>query len=313
MTRVGLGIDTGGTHTKILAVSESGRTLRRAIVRTWARKGPSSFARRVAAAVRRLERGLGRPAESATLAVAGDVDANEGLLRRAPNLKAFERFPLGAVLSRELKRPVAVQNDANMAAWCAYARELGRRFPNVVALTMGTGIGGGVILDGRLFTGATGSAGEIGHMRIKSGGALCACGARGCLEAYAGKDGVLRQTRELLEARPGVSALGRRKILEPRDVARAAFSGDPVAREVWRRVGEALGLGIVNIVYLFNPDAIVLAGGLSQAGPLFLGSLRRILRAESFRAPFGHVKVRVAKQTEQGALGAALYSLEGHH
>ena len=106
---------------------------------------------------------------------------------------------------------------------------------------------------------------------------------------------------------------GRAKVLEPHDVARAALLGDPVAREVWRKVGEALGFGIVNIVYLFNPDAIVLAGGLSQAAPLFLQSLRRILRAESLRAPFGRVKIRVAKQTEQGALGAALYSLERPH
>lgn len=313
MIRVGLGIDMGGTQTKILAVSESGRTLRREVVSTSPRKGPASFIRRVAAVIRRLERGLGRTAESATLAVAGDVDVSGGILRRAPNVSAFERYPLGDALSRALKRPVTVQNDANMAAWCAYARELGRRFPNVVALTMGTGIGGGVILDGKLFTGATGSAGEVGHMRIYSGGALCGCGARGCLEAYAGKGAVTRQARELLEARPGVSALSRRKSLEPDDIARAALAGDPVAREVWRKVGESLGLGIVNIVYLFNPDVIVLAGGLSQAAPLFLKSLRRILRCESFRAPFGRVKIRVAQQTEQGALGAALYSLESPH
>ena len=312
LKRVGLGIDTGGTYTKILAVSEAGQVLRRAQVRTDAARGPARFIPRVAAAVRRLERALGRSAQTACLAIAGDVDSERGRLRRAPNLPAFERFPLGEKLSRELSRPVEVHNDANMAAWGCYVLELKRRSPNLVVLTMGTGIGGGVVLGGRLMTGATGSAGEIGHIRVVPGGAECRCGASGCLEAYAGQYGIVRIARGLLEESGRFSRLRPHlRSLEPRLIASAAASGDRVAREVWHLVGKALGIGIVNLVYILNPDVVILAGGVSRAAPYFMGTLRRALRGESFRAPFGHVRVAAARRTDLGALGAALYSLEG--
>ncbi|MFH2201585.1 MAG: ROK family protein [Elusimicrobiota bacterium] len=316
LKRVGLGIDTGGTFTKILAVSESGQVLRRLQVRSEPHLGPARFIPRVAAAVRRIERSLGRSAQTACLAVAGDVDPVSGRLRRSPNLPAFEDFPLRERLSRALSRPVEVHNDANMAAWGCYTLEFKRRCPNVVGVTMGTGVGGGVVLDGRLVTGATGSAGEIGHVRVAVDGAVCRCGARGCLEAYAGKYGVTRIALELLREK-GETARGRFRVgesaLQPHHLAAAAAQGDRLAREVWRRVGRALAVGIVNVVYLLNPDAIIFAGGVSRAAPYFMGSIRRALRAETFRAPFGRVRIAVARREDMGALGAALYSLEGPH
>lgn len=309
--RLGLGVDTGGTFTKILLVSKSGTVLRGAKVDTRPDRPAAEFVRRVAAAVKRLERAAGRRAQNACLAVAGDVDPVRGRLRRSPNLPMFEGFPFKESLSRALSRSVEVHNDANMAAWACYAMELKRRCADVVALTMGTGIGGGIVLGGRLHTGATGSAAELGHMRVEPGGAPCRCGAAGCLEAYAGKYGLERMARELLAGRPGISSrLRGRGRIEPIDIARAARLGDPLAREVWKRAGRALGIGIVNLVYLLNPDVVMLVGGVARSSELFLGEVRKILKKETFRAPFGHVRVAAARSSDYGALGAALYSLE---
>lgn len=312
----GLGIDTGGSFTKLIAIAESGAVLGKAQIPTLSEKGPRDFIRRAAQAVRALERRLGRSLGDVCLAVAGDVDPRRGRLRRSPNLPRFEDFPLRDTLRVALDRQVEMHNDANMAAWGCYTLELRRRFPNVLGITMGTGIGGGVVQGGKLYTGSTGSAGEFGHMRVVPGGERCGCGASGCLEAYAGKAGIAKLAARLLEESPAASPRLRAAAkggdgLDPEVLARAAQAGDPVAREVWRRVGAAMGVGIVNLVYLFNPDAVVIAGGVSQAGAFFMDPIRRALAEESFRTPFTHVRVTLAKRAQLGSLGAAMYALEG--
>ncbi|MFA6028627.1 MAG: ROK family protein [Elusimicrobiota bacterium] len=310
--RFGVGVDVGGTFAKIVAVAPGGKVLETLQIPTEVAWGPRSFVRRTAEAVRALERRLGRRAAALGLGAAGDLDAARGRLRFAPNLRDFEGYPLRDALARALGRPCVVENDANMAAWGAYVVELGRRHPDVLALTMGTGIGGGIVLGGRLHSGATGTAGEFGHMTVVPGGALCSCGARGCLEAYAGRRAVARQARELLAANPRrrspLRVLARR--LDPRDVSEAARFGDPLAREVWRAVGLALGRGIANLVLAFNPDAVVLTGGVSRAGALFMPALEAELRRNPFRAPFSHARVVVGRVENIGAVGAGLLALE---
>lgn len=314
--RAGLGIDAGGTYAKILAVSGAGRTLGRSRVATLPKRGPRAFVDRVSRAVRALERRMGREAGTACLAIAGEVDAEAGRLRHSPNIRPFEGYPLRGSLSKALRRPVTMHNDANMAAWACFAVELKRRFPNVLTVTLGTGVGGGIVLGGRLHTGSTGSAGEFGHARIRyEGGDPCGCGARGCLESCAGKYGIERLARRLLLERPGLRtplrAAASKGPLEPERIARAAARGDALAREVWRGFGRALGAGLVSLVYIFNPDAIVLTGGVSRAGALFLPETRRVMRADTWERPFTHVRLKVSERTDLGVLGAALYSLEG--
>ncbi|MFA5140086.1 MAG: ROK family protein [Elusimicrobiota bacterium] len=296
---IGLGVDVGGTFAKMVLVDGRGRVLLQGRIPSSPEKGPERFVARLARSIREFERRSPRRPGTACLAVAGDVDPAAGCVRRSPNLPAFEGFPLRDALTGALERPVCMHNDANMAAWGAYALELGRRYDDVVTLTLGTGVGGGVVLGGRLHTGATGSAGEAGHMRVVFGGETCGCGAKGCLEAYAGKYGILR-----LAAAAGL------KPRDPAALAEAAAAGDRAARAVWLRVGEALGVGIVNLVYLLNPEAVVITGGISAAGRHFIGPIRRALSQESFRAAFDRVHVHLAKRAELGVLGAALYSLE---
>ena len=307
----GIGLDAGGTLLKATAATPAGRVLAAVSTPTLPENGPEVFVAEAAALVRQLEARLGGSSPGLCVAVAGDVDPVNGLLRRAPNLASFEGYPLRAALSKALKRLVALHNDANMAAWGAYAVELGRRLPNVLALTLGTGVGGGAVLGGRLLTGATGTAGEFGHMRVVAGGYPCHCGARGCLEAHAGSYGLRRTVKDLLAERPRARTALRGGDFTPKDVSAAARAGDALARDAWRRVGAALGTAVVNLVYAFNPDALLFTGGLSRAGRLFLGAVRETAAAESFKGPFGRLLLRAARLPAIGSVGAAVYALEG--
>lgn len=311
--RTGLGIDTGGTFTKIVIVSEAGAALAETRVPTRPAAGPKAFVERVRRAVRSVERRSGLVPGAVCLAIAGDVDVSSGKLRRSANLTTFEGFPMRSALSGALDRWVHMHNDANMAAWGCYVLELKRRASNMLAVTLGTGVGGGIVLGGKLYVGSTGSAGEVGHMRVLRGGEACTCGARGCLEAYAGTYGLLRLARKVLDERPADLARLRSWIATDgaKAIAEAAAAGEKPAREIFRRMGEWLGVGLSGLVYVLNPDAIVLAGGLSQAAPWFMPSVRRILAAETYRGPFGHVRVLVSRRPDIGVLGAGLYSLEG--
>jgi glucokinase len=306
----GIGLDAGGTFLKATVATGAGKVLAEEAVPTRPERGPRAFVKEAAALVRRLESGLGGRSPGLCVAIAGDVDPRAGRIRRSPNLLSFEGFPLRAALSGALARRVALHNDANMAAWGAYAVELRRRVPDVLALTLGTGVGGGAVLGGRLLLGATGTAAEFGHMRAFAGGYPCRCGARGCLEAHAGSYGLERTVRELLAERPRTRSALRGAAFTPKDVSAAAAAGDPLALEAWRRVGRALGVAAVNLTYAFNPGAVVFCGGLSRGGRFFLDAVRAAADAESFRGPFGRLKVSAARRQDLGAVGAAVYALE---
>ena len=211
-----------------------------------------------------------------------------------------------------LKKPVVVDNDANMAVWGGYVTELKCRPQNVVGVTLGTGIGGGLVIKGRLHRGSSGSAGELGHTKVEPGGVRCRCGARGCLEAYAGSYGILRTARLLLRRRP--SRVIKQLCPHPRDLdcrilASAARRGDPLAREVWERTGAALAAGLSNAILTLNPDVVLLVGGVSRAGSLLLDPIRRAFAKEPFSTPFRRVQVRIASNPQCGCVGAALLAL----
>lgn len=299
--KTGLGIDAGGTLTKLVAVDAAGNALKEASFPTFVSAGPKDFVARLASEVRAFERALGTKTAGAGMAIAGDVDPKAGRVRRSPNLASFERFPLRAAVSKALGRPLQMHNDANMAAYGAYALELGRKKEHVVAVTLGTGVGGGAVSHGRLIEGSTGSALELGHCTVEHpGGRRCSCGARGHLEAYAGSYGILGLYRDL----------AKKAAREPKEVAEAASGGDAAALAVWQRVGEALAVGVGNLIYLLNPDAVVFTGGVADAGDLYLEPMRRAFARETFRGPFGRVRLRVARRRGLGALGAAAYALD---
>lgn len=292
-----LGLDVGGTQVKMALVGPTGKIFDLRTVNT--EKNPGALARALGEAVRSwAPRGL----RGTGVGVAGDVDGDRGVVRFAPNL-GWKNVPLAELLKREkLPAPLIVENDANAAAWGAHRVELKGVCRNVVALTLGTGVGGGLVLEGRMYRGACGSAGELGHMVVESQGVPCACGNRGCLEAYAGGVSLVRWARREYRRRgdtPGP--------LTPKILADRARAGDRVARAAWRRYSFYLGIGLSNLINLFNPEALVLTGGLAQGAPLFLPGALREMKRRAFTAPVRAVRVHVAKDSATlGVVGAAL-------
>ncbi|MBI3552596.1 MAG: ROK family protein [Elusimicrobia bacterium] len=312
--RNGAGIDVGGTFTKAAVVSAAGKVLREDRIATRPSEGPRTFVSRVAALLSSWRR-EGLSFSAAGLAIAGDVDAEKGVLRFSPNLPKFDGFRLRDELSARLEVPVVMDNDANLAVWGAYRTELYGRPQNVVGVTLGTGVGGGLVLAGRLYRGSTGSAGEIGHARVEIPGELCHCGRRGCLEAYAGSYGIVRRARRLLAQAPRAGRLVRAlcpdlRNLEPAHLSEAAQKGDALARRLWAETGFYLAVGLSNLVLVFNPDAVLILGGVSRAGRWLLDPIKEYFKAQPFKTPFGRAKLKLADNPNAGRVGAALLALD---
>ncbi|OGR88781.1 MAG: hypothetical protein A3A86_00455, partial [Elusimicrobia bacterium RIFCSPLOWO2_01_FULL_60_11] len=237
-----------------------------------------------------------------------------GVVRFSPNL-GWKNVPLKRFLARGLKASVAIENDANCAAWGAYCLDAKRDCGNLICLTLGTGVGGGVIIGGKLYRGATGSAGEIGHLTVDYKGRLCGCGSRGCLESMVGAWGIVKTAREGIAR--GRSPLLKRLLrepgakLSPRLIEQAAKKNDPFSKKIWNDAGECLGAAMASLVNVLNPERIVLCGGVSKAGDLILKPALRALGKRAFKVPFQRVKVTVSKFDEKlGVVGAALLCLE---
>lgn len=242
---------------------------------------------------------------------AGTVDLRRGVVVTSPNLP-LTGAPVAALVRDRLGLPVFLDNDANVAAWAEVQVGAARGHQHVVMLTVGTGVGGGLVLDGRLYRGSTGAAAEIGHTVIVAGGELCGCGGRGCLEAYVSGKALERVARRLLQERSGVEvealrALDEREGLTGKAVGGLALQGDPDALFVVDEVGRWLGIGLSNVVNILNPDMIVVGGGLGDLGELLLAPARRVLGATGL-AP-GKDTVRVTSAVlgnEGGMIGAGL-------
>ncbi len=291
-----VGIDVGGTFAKLGLVAPDGEVLEAVQIPTAPERGPADFLRRAEGVLRNWS------FSSIGLGLAGGVDPESGALLFVPNLKGWTGYSFRRALERAYAVPVAVDNDANAAVWGGYKAALKGRGRTILGVTLGTGVGGGVIVDGRLHRGATGSAGEIGHVTLELNGPACACGRRGCLEAYAGTEGILRAAKRLMKKAPAP--------LTPKAVADAAAAGDKGARAVWAEVGERLGQGLASMVLVLNPDAVLILGGVARAGKLILDPVRRAFAAQPFREPFRGLELSAPAGRDWGVVGAALLSRE---
>ena len=300
--------DLGGTHLRVAAVDAAGRIPVRLKERTPKAEQPDEIARMMVAAARacihQVEDAGGR-VRALSVVVPGTVRAEEGIVSKAPNVPALDGFRLAAALGGELRLPVILENDANAAAVGEMWQGAGRGHKSVVCMTLGTGVGGGIIIDGKLLRGIDGSAGEIGHMSIEPFGAPCGCGSRGCLEVYASATAIARMAREALPQYPHstLPASGR---LTAKDIYESGMAGDELALEVFRRMGMYLGIGMANLVNILNPEVIVVGGGVADGWNLFINHAREQMLARAFPEPGRRVTVARAEQGDDaGLLGAA--------
>lgn len=303
-----IGIDLGGTSAKIGLFGTSHKMIRETSVVTSGFPNPAAMLNRIAEACKELAQN--KPIAKIGIGSAGDIDGDKGIVRVSPNL-GWKNVPVKKLLSKKLKCAVVVDNDANAAAWGLYHTQISKSVKHAVVMTLGTGVGGGIIIDGKLLRGTTGSAGEVGHMNIEENGPLCNCGNRGCLETYVGGPHLIKKVRAALEKgeKSSLQDLFAKdpEGLTPYALSQAANKGDAFALSIWEGVGRALGIAVGDLVYILNPQVICFTGGIAQAKDLILNPLWKTLRERAFKTPVNAVKIIVAKDAAQiGVIGASL-------
>jgi glucokinase len=301
--------DLGGTHLRAATVDEAGQIHFHLKQKTPVTDDPQDIVQALVTAAHDFDKqsaSAEHPILAISVAVPGSVNVSAGLVIKAPNVPCLENFQLTKALSAALKRPAILENDANAAAvgemWQGAAR--GRR--TIVCVTLGTGVGGGIILDGQLWHGVNDSAAEIGHMCVDPfGGVACTCGSRGCLEVYASATAIVRMTREARLRHPG-SILETSGDLTSEMIYEAGLKGDELALEVFRRMGVYLGVGLANLINILNPEMIVIGGGVVNGWELFEKDMHHQVAERAFPLPAAQVKIVPGEcGDDAGLLGAA--------
>jgi glucokinase len=271
-----IGVDVGGTKIAGGLVDERGQVLAHERVESPA-TDPPAIVRRIADLVALL--GDGRDVEAVGVSAAGFVDKQRATVVFAPNL-AWRNEPLRDHLQEVIGLPVVVENDANAAAWGEFTFGAGTHVQDLLMVTVGTGVGGGIVVDGELMRGGFGMGAEIGHIRLVPDGVRCGCGNLGCLESYGSGSALVRTTRERVRTSPVTAANlleragGDPDRIDGPLITAAAKDGDLIAREQLAEVGTALGVGVASLVAVLDPNLVVVGGGVSEAGDLLLDPLR---------------------------------------
>jgi len=283
-----VGIDLGGTNIVVGTVAEDGSEMHGLVSEpTMAEQGSDAVVARIV----KLARASLKEAGSRTIAgigigAPGPLDTERGLVLLTPNL-GWTNFPLRDRITAEIGLPATLDNDANCAIFGEWWRGAARGAKHVVGLTIGTGIGGGIVLDGQIYHGASDIAGEIGHMTIDSTGRRCKCGNYGCLEAYASGPAIAARAVEGVEAGAETSlpeyVRGDLTQITAQVVYEAAHDGDEYAREVVHDTAKVLGAGVANIINIFNPQVVVICGGVTLAGDQLFVPLRSEVKRRAFK------------------------------
>jgi glucokinase len=312
-----LGIDLGGTKIVAGLVDREGQIVASHHCQTEAQEGQDAVVHRLVEAAAQLltAEGISRHQVAAIGVVApGPINARSGVVTLPPNLPGWHDVPLAELIQEELGLPTRLENDANAAALAEHRFGAGRGSEHMVYVTVSTGIGGGFILGGRLYTGATGGAAEIGHTTVLASGPLCGCGNRGCLEALAAGSAIAREARERVQR--GVATLiadlsaGDLENISAKLVAQAAEQGDWEAGDILNQAMAYLGLGMANLVNLLNPELLVIGGGLTKMGERLFGPVRRAIDLRAFATTARAVELRRAQLGDDvGILGAAAVAM----
>lgn len=355
-----VGVDLGGTQIRT-AVLRGPTLLSRVSLLTGEDPAPDRILPRIFNAIQETLGEAGATLEQIAgigIAAPGPLDYKTGVIFTPPNLAGWDRVPLGDIFTEQFHVPIFVENDAHTAGLGEYMFGAGRGASNIVYLTISTGIGGGVIIDGEILEGANGSAGELGHMTIDWHGERCNCGNIGCLESIASGTGIARQANEAIHAGEGIELLafartmlrhsstvpdrsalptqgddastvelhsslfkgrdelkagsqtgseqqGEQLHVNARTVALAAEAGVPLARAIIQNAAEALGVGLVNIIHCFNPEIIILGGGVTQMGPMLMEPALRVVQERAMKFPRECVRVVQAQLgADAGLIGA---------
>jgi glucokinase len=309
-----IGIDLGGTNIKAGLLDASGELLRRWSIETQATGGFEHVFARLVALINQIATESGRRIDGLGIGVPGPMSHARGFVYGAPNLPGWVNIPLRDRLQEATGLRVAVENDANAAAYGEFVAGAGRGCRDLVLLTLGTGIGGGVVAGGRLHRGFFDNAGEVGHMIVMPDGRPCPCGQRGCLERYSSANALAERLVEAVQSgQPSLLAdrIRQNAAISARDVARACTDGCQTARRVWDEACKLLALACVNLQHLLNPQRVLLAGGLINAGEQLLKPVRAHFESLTWTVSRDQPEISFATlKGDAGVIGAAALARE---
>lgn len=314
------GIDIGATWIKFGLVTAKGEIVSRSEMATREVSSPAHFLELARGEIDDLleknnilkgwARGIG-------VGAPGWVDYSAGIVNDLTNIPGWHFVPLAKELERESRLPAFVDNDANVMAIGELIHGAGRGFRNFVCLTLGTGVGGAIIIDSDLYRGMSGLAGEIGHMTLDMNGRQCACGAKGCLERYVGNRFIVENAVERLRKRGGEGSIilkladNKLERITPKLLAEAASHGDEIANEVWRETGRYIGTALAVLVNVLNPECFIIGGGVANAGKVLFNPMQQTMEALAMNEVGKSTPIFQAKLgKDAGIIGAATFAMK---
>jgi glucokinase len=312
-----VGVDLGGTNVRIGIVTPDGKVLEKKQYSVdISKKALELFDELISKLTVSIQKEIKKSKEliGIGIGIAGTIDMERGIIVDSPNIRGLKGFALRDFLEKRIPYPIAIENDANAftlgEGWVGAAKGC----KHYCGITLGTGVGGGMVVAGEILHGTKGMAGEVGHMVIDPEGPLCGCGGRGCLEVYASATAIRRMTLEAIEIGKGRKILTLKKGPQPltsENIFEAAKSGDLTAKKIFHEMGRYLGLGLVNLINLFNPEKIVIGGKVSRAWDYFIQSVSETVQERAMKGPREKLQIVKAKCGDHaGILGAAYSALK---
>jgi glucokinase len=305
-----VGVDLGGDTIKVGATAKDGRLLFKGVVETRAEEGPARVVKQIRKGVAAAIEACGDKPIGVGVGSPGVVNAEEGIVENPPNLPGWGRIRLAKKIEKKFGVPVFIENDANAAAVGEMIFGAGKELDSFIMVTLGTGVGGGVIMNRRLVRGEHGGAGEIGHMSVDYDGEPCKCGSRGCVEAYVGREYLTARAAKRLADAPD-STIGRLidgdlDALSPKVICEAAKAGDALANELIEETGRYLGYAFASVANLLDVTAFVVGGGVAGFGKPLFDAAKAAAKERALIPTKPRVRVRAAKlRNDAGAKGAA--------
>ncbi|MHB1127131.1 MAG: ROK family protein [Bacillota bacterium] len=301
--QLAIGIDLGGTHIKGGLIAANGELIRKERVPTYVHEGSDAVIRRILQLVDVLSAGNAGRIAGLGLGVPGLINHASGHLYIAPNL-GWRKMELGKILQQRVSGPVFLDNDANLAALGEHWAGAGRCLDSLLMITVGTGIGSGLILEGRIYRGASGLGAELGHTVVDGNGPVCGCGNRGCVEALAAGPAIIRWFRGMADQHS--CSPKSPEHMDVKNIIETARAGNQAAREAIGKAGRYLAMALANAIQLVDPEAVLIGGGVSAAGDLLLEPLRRETEERLKPFPGRGVKIMLAGLgNDAGMIGAA--------